>query len=101
MQPSRTKIVATLGPATSSVDIVAALAQAGADVFRLNLSHCTRAQHVALLTAVRSVAADTCGHLAVLADLAKTGADGDADGGVRGLAGAQQLGVERDRKSVV
>ena len=69
MEPCRTKIVVTLGPASSSVEVVAALARAGADVFRLNMSHGTRAEHVALLTAVRSVAADTGTHLAVLTDL--------------------------------
>lgn len=69
MQPSRTKIVATLGPASSSFEVVSALAAAGVDVFRLNMSHGTRAEHVALLTTVRTVAAEFGAHLAVLVDL--------------------------------
>ncbi len=70
MTRSRTKIVATLGPASSSHDVVSALAEAGVDVFRLNMSHGKRADHVALLTTVRAVAADRGKHLAVLVDLA-------------------------------
>ena len=50
MALSRTKIVATLGPASSSHEVVSALAAAGVDVFRLNMSHGKRAEHVSLLT---------------------------------------------------
>ena len=39
------KIVATLGPATSSRDTITALFQAGADVFRLNMSHGSQEDH--------------------------------------------------------
>ncbi len=41
----RTKIVATIGPATRSVERMAELIRAGADVFRLNYSHGTRDEH--------------------------------------------------------
>ena len=37
----RAKIVATLGPASSSADMIAKLFAAGADVFRINMSHTT------------------------------------------------------------
>ena len=37
----RTKIIATLGPASSTPEILARLFQAGADIFRLNFSHGT------------------------------------------------------------
>ncbi len=40
----RAKIVATLGPASSSAEMISRLFQAGADVFRINMSHtCTTA----------------------------------------------------------
>ena len=41
----RTKIVATLGPATSTPEVIERLYRAGADVFRLNFSHGTHADH--------------------------------------------------------
>jgi pyruvate kinase len=39
------KIIATLGPASSDRDTICALFHASADVFRLNFSHGTHAQH--------------------------------------------------------
>ena len=45
MSHRRTKIVATIGPATRTVEMMAELIDAGADVFRLNFSHGTRAEH--------------------------------------------------------
>ncbi|MGB2933507.1 MAG: pyruvate kinase, partial [Methyloceanibacter sp.] len=37
----RVKIVATLGPASNNEDVIRALFEAGADVFRINMSHAT------------------------------------------------------------
>lgn len=54
-----TKIVATLGPATSSPEAIRALWQAGADVFRLNFSHGTHADHLARIEACGADFADT------------------------------------------
>ena len=50
----RTRIVATLGPASRAPDKVIALAKAGADVFRLNFSHGTHDDHAAAYAAVRA-----------------------------------------------
>ena len=45
MKRSRSvKIVATLGPASETYDMIRALHEAGADVFRLNMSHGTHAE---------------------------------------------------------
>ena len=63
------KIVATLGPATSSVDAIAGLFEAGADVFRLNLSHGTHAEHEARCHNIRAVEKRYGHPLGVLADL--------------------------------
>ena len=41
----RTKIVATIGPASSSRESLVALVEAGVDAFRMNFSHGTHAQH--------------------------------------------------------
>ncbi len=66
---ARTKIVATLGPATDPPHILDALLLAGVDVVRLNLSHGQLAEHVTRLRAVREAAMRTDSVVAVLADL--------------------------------
>lgn len=66
---SRTKIVATLGPASSSPEVLAALLGAGVDVVRLNLSHGDLADHVQRLHEVRAAADSVPQAVAVLADL--------------------------------
>ena len=63
------KIVATLGPASSDYDTIRALFEAGADVFRLNMSHGSHADHKARYDAIRKVEADLGRPIAVLADL--------------------------------
>jgi len=64
-----TKIVATLGPASSTPEMIRALWQAGADVFRLNFSHGSHADHQARLTAIRALEEESGRPIAVLADL--------------------------------
>ncbi|MDX6273993.1 MAG: pyruvate kinase [Frankiales bacterium] len=65
----RAKIVATLGPASSSPEQVRALVEAGVDVARLNLSHGSYPDHEAAYLAVRR-ASDATGHgVGVLVDL--------------------------------
>ena len=65
----RAKIVCTLGPATSSLEQVTALVEAGMDVARLNFSHGSHADHAKSYKLVRQ-ASDRTGHaVAVLADL--------------------------------
>ncbi|MBB4287631.1 pyruvate kinase [Roseospira goensis] len=63
------KIVATLGPATTTDGTIEALARAGASVFRLNFSHGTHAEHERRFNAVRRVERALDRPLAVLADL--------------------------------
>src|SRR5690348_13825937 len=65
----RAKIVCTLGPATSSLEQLTALVEAGMDVARLNFSHGAHADHEKAYQMVRE-ASDRTGHaVAVLADL--------------------------------
>ena len=65
----RTKIVATVGPASRERPMLAALIEAGADVFRLNFSHGSHEEHTETLANIRA-AADDCGRVvAVLQDL--------------------------------
>jgi pyruvate kinase len=65
----RTRIVATLGPASRAPDMVLALAQGGVDVFRLNFSHGAHETHAAALEAVRAAEREIGRPLATLADL--------------------------------
>jgi pyruvate kinase len=65
----RTKIVATIGPATATHEKVRALAEAGMDAARLNLSHGTHADHAAGAALVRAVQEELGRPLALIADL--------------------------------
>ncbi|WP_296193143.1 pyruvate kinase [uncultured Microbacterium sp.] len=65
----RAKIVATLGPATSSYEMVRAIIEAGVDVARLNLSHGDYSVHDANFANVRKAADDAGKPVAVLVDL--------------------------------
>lgn len=65
----RTRIVATLGPASNTPGMVRALAEAGVDVFRLNFSHGSHEDHAAALKAVRGAEVVLQRPLGVLADL--------------------------------
>jgi pyruvate kinase len=65
----RTKIVCTLGPASSSTEQLARLMDAGMDVARLNLSHGTREDHAELFARIRRVAAERGCAVGVLVDL--------------------------------
>ena len=67
--PRRTKIVATLGPASSSRESVLELARAGMNVARLNFSHGTHEDHARWAGHVREVAEEVGRPIAVIADL--------------------------------
>ncbi len=66
---TRTKIVATIGPASHSPALLRRLVSAGADVFRINMAHGDREAHELVIRTIREIEAET--HpLAVLVDLA-------------------------------
>jgi pyruvate kinase len=65
----RTKIVATIGPATASLDKVHALAELGVDVVRLNFAHGTHETHARVIEWVRDASDTMDKPMAVLADL--------------------------------
>ncbi|MDQ7842594.1 MAG: pyruvate kinase [Armatimonadota bacterium] len=66
----RTTIVATLGPATCTPELVRRLIEAGADVFRLNFSHGTQETHAEAYALVREAERAVGRPVAVLQDLA-------------------------------
>ena len=55
----RTKIVATLGPASSTPEVLSRLFYGGADVFRLNFSHGAHADHLARINMIRALEEQT------------------------------------------
>jgi pyruvate kinase len=65
----RTRIIATLGPASASREVIDEMIAAGVDVFRLNFSHGTREGHASALEAVRHAAQRAGRIVAVLQDL--------------------------------
>lgn len=67
--PRHTKIVATLGPASSDEEVLERMIRAGVDVVRLNFSHGKAADHVARAESVRAVAARVGRPIGILADL--------------------------------
>jgi pyruvate kinase len=65
----RTKIVATVGPASDSHEVLVALIRAGVDVFRLNLSHGKLPEHLERLARVQAARDEVGYQVAILADL--------------------------------
>jgi pyruvate kinase len=65
----RAKIVATLGPASSNAEMIARLFAAGADVFRINMSHTSHDRMRELVSLIRAVERDTGRPIGILVDL--------------------------------
>lgn len=69
MYGRRTKIIATVGPASWGDDVLPKLIEAGADVLRLNFSHADRDRHARTIEAIRAAAAQVGREVAILGDL--------------------------------
>ncbi len=69
MEFNRTKIVATVGPASNSKEMLQALMKAGVNVFRLNFSHGTHDQHREVIRLVRELNTELDLHVSLLQDL--------------------------------
>jgi pyruvate kinase len=65
----KAKIVATIGPASNTREIIKALFNAGVDVFRMNFSHGTHEDHKRRLDIIRSIETDVGRPIGVLLDL--------------------------------
>jgi len=66
---NRTKIIATLGPASKSYETILKLAKAGVDVFRLNFSHGTHSEHKKEIEHIKKVNDELQLNIGILADL--------------------------------
>jgi pyruvate kinase len=99
----RAKIVATIGPASSDKTTIAALFEAGADVFRLNFSHGTHEDHRARYDIIRDLERTTGRPIGVLADLQGPKLRvGQVPGGPRELASGERVrfALEADGETV-
>ncbi len=65
----RTKIIATLGPASDTPEVIERLIRSGANAFRINMSHGEPEEHRARVQMVRDVAARCQKHIAIIMDL--------------------------------
>src|SRR6266567_1715620 len=65
----RTKIIATLGPACASEDVILRLLTSGVDVFRMNFSHGTPTDRLRLIEIIRRVATDHGKYIPILGDI--------------------------------
>jgi pyruvate kinase len=94
----RARIVATLGPASAAPEMVRALALAGVDVFRVNFSHGSHADHARAIHAVRKAEDAVDRPLAVLADLQGPKLRlGEFSGGAAQLVAGQKLRLDLDK----
>lgn len=66
---NKTKIVATVGPASNSKEMLTALVKEGVDVFRLNFSHGSHEDHLKVVNFVREINQELGTHVALLQDL--------------------------------
>lgn len=69
MNIRRTKIVATLGPATEGEQQIKALVEAGVDAVRLNFSHGSHSDYSRMIATIRAAAAEAGRPIAIIADL--------------------------------
>ncbi|MDY6914255.1 MAG: pyruvate kinase [Planctomycetota bacterium] len=95
--PIRTKIVATVGPASGESKTIRQLAQAGCDVFRVNFSHGDDEQRAGFLAGIRAAESELGWPLAVMADLCGPKIRvGPIAGGSVLLADGQELVIQRE-----
>ncbi len=93
----RTKIIATLGPASSDLETIGEMAEAGCDMFRVNFSHGHQQQRSELLANIRKVSQETGEPLGILADLCGPKIRvGEIDGGSVLLAQGQSVALQRE-----
>ena len=69
MNKRKTKIVATIGPVTSSKENLIKLIASGVNVCRLNFSHGTHEEHIEVITNIREADKELGTHTAILGDL--------------------------------
>jgi pyruvate kinase len=96
----KVRILATLGPASNTPAMIRRLAEAGADAFRINMSHGTHADHEQLIVAIRALEAELDRPTTILADLQGPKLRvGPFKGGKAELKAGQSYVFDRDDKA--
>ncbi|HET9135663.1 MAG TPA: pyruvate kinase [Candidatus Kapabacteria bacterium] len=99
----KTKIVVTLGPATSSEETIAELIDAGMNIARLNFSHSTPEEHLEIANRIRTVSQRLGEHIAIMGDLPgpkmRTGETEDPAGVMISLDSKPILTFDHDGKT--
>ena len=91
---NKTKIVATVGPASNNHDTLVALIKEGVDVFRLNFSHGTHADHAKVIETVRHINKEHKTNICLMQDLQGPKIRlGDVDGGSFEIIPEQRLKI--------
>ena len=95
----KVRILATLGPASSSREMIAKLMEAGADAFRINMSHGTHADKAVIIATIRELEAERKRPSTILVDLQGPKLRvGDFEGGKVTLANGDRFVLDRDTK---
>ncbi len=93
----KVRIIATLGPASSSPDMIRQLGEAGADAFRINMSHGEQGEKAALVTAIRALEETTGRPTTILFDLQGPKLRvGNFAGGAANLEAGANFRLDRD-----
>ena len=69
LEPTRTKIIATIGPATRNYEVISKMIEAGLDVARINFSHSTQADHQQTIDLIRRHNQEKNSNVCLLGDL--------------------------------
>lgn len=96
----KTKIIATVGPASNTYEKLLALVQEGVNVFRLNFSHGTHEQHLSVIRHIRAINDSAPRNIAILADLQGPKLRvGELEGGALELAMGDEFVFTNDKDS--
>jgi pyruvate kinase len=69
MEPNKTKIMATIGPASSAPEIIEEMIGSGLSICRLNFSHGSHEDHLKVIQTIKDLNRKLKTHVAILADL--------------------------------
>ncbi|MGF1549160.1 MAG: pyruvate kinase [Sphingomonadaceae bacterium] len=95
----KVRILATLGPASDTADMISSLAEAGADAFRINMSHGSHEEHARIIKVIRELEKELVRPTTIVADLQGPKLRlGSFEGGGAELEAGQRFVLDRDER---